>query len=163
MSWIILRLYALTLLGLAYIAMQWLDVANPLLDVLAFGRDPLQAIAVLGILGTVLLLPPLTPGFLRTPRNILAGAAKAVVIGAITYYFYLTVPLVLQTGLVPNGAALAEMVPLTLKAVAGTAITGSILVACAQQLSGARLKAQGGNAIAPEDLRDLRHMRMGQS
>lgn len=165
MSWIILRIYAVMFLGLAYIAVQWLDVANPLVDALAFGRDPLQAIAVLGLLGTVLLLPPLTPGFLRTPRNIFSGTVNVIVIGAISYYLYLTLPMVLQTGLVPNGEALASMVPLTLKAVAGTIITGSILVACTQQITYARFKAQGSraNAIAPNELRHMRHLRMGQS
>ena len=58
LSWIILRLYALAFLGLAYIAVQWLDVANPLLATLSFGFDPLRAIVVLAFVGTFLLLPP---------------------------------------------------------------------------------------------------------
>ncbi len=164
LSWIILRLYALAFLGLAYIAVQWLDVANPLLATLSFGFDPLRAIVVLAFVGTFLLLPPLTPGFLRTPRSIIAGALKSVIIVGFTYYLSLTVPLVLQTGLVPNGAELASLVPLTLKSIAATAITGSILVACSQQLSRARLKARGlaANAAAPQELRHLRHLRMDQ-
>jgi hypothetical protein len=164
LNWIILRLYALAFLGLAYIAVQWLDVANPLLETLSFGFDPLRAIFVLAFVGTFLLLPPLTPGFLRTPRSILAGAVKSVIIVGFTYYLSLTVPLVLQTGLVPNGAELAQLVPLMLKSVAGTAITGSILVACSQQLTRARIKAQGlaANAIAPQELRNMRHLRMDQ-
>lgn len=81
----------------------------------------------------------------------MAGALKPAIIMGLTYDLSLTGPLVLQMGLVPNSAELAGLVPLTLKSIAATAITGSILVAFLQRLSRARLRAQGrtANAAAP--------------
>jgi hypothetical protein len=163
LSWIILRAYAFAFFAVTYVMVKWMEGEHPYLSELTFGIDTHRAIAITGVIGLFLLLPPLTPGFMRTPRSIFAGVMKAAVIGAISYYLYLMMNVILPTGFVAHGKELLELGPQVLKAVAGTAISGAILVSFAQQLTRSKARAQGlsPNAVPPQELRAMRQARMG--
>lgn len=163
-SWVILRLYGASFAYIAYLGLQWKETDHPSLAALSYGLDPLIVIGAMAFVGICLLVPFLTPRFMAVPDRVSMGAVKALVIAALSVWLYLGLGTVLTSGIISHGREFAALLPMLLKAVAGMAITGAILISFAKQLTKAEAKrsqvVETPQPMAMQDLRALRQARM---
>ncbi len=158
-SFIVLRLYGLAFLAIAYGYTTGL-LKTPNLPILSMA-NPVVLATVSGLIGIILVLPPLTPPVLRSPRTVLAGIYKALILMLLSVPIYFEELVVLNSGLVPHGSKFIDIVPLIFKSVAGLSITGAILVGLANQLAEDEKTPQPiYDHLSKNDLRSLRQSRM---
>ena len=163
-DWLVLRLLGLGLIGTAWLAWTLTQAGDPRAAALSWEQDPINAALVYAALGLFLAVPILLPRWIGTPWSVAGGLAKAVLLLAAAALLLTPARIAIET-LTPSiyHATLLATVPLVAKAVAGVAITATVVVALFRQLGG--LPNEEGEARrAPlptaQELRDLRRARM---
>jgi hypothetical protein len=81
-DWLAMRVLGAGMIGTAWLIWQMMAAPGtpPLLTALSFGQPPLHALAAWLAAGVLLAVPLLLPGWLVTPRNVLAGGVKAAML-----------------------------------------------------------------------------------
>lgn len=159
-SFVFLRLFGLGYLTMAYgVVGGYLDLSGLMSRM---GGDPALWASLFAGIGLVLLLPPLTPKFLRRPESVSRGVCKALVLIILIAPLYLAGQAVLESGIIAHGAKLQAIVPLLFKSIAGLSVTGAVLISMATQLSMDEQSVQPTRPrLSDADLKRLRKARMG--
>ncbi|MEM8851997.1 MAG: hypothetical protein AAGE03_18415, partial [Pseudomonadota bacterium] len=165
-DWVVLRLLGLALIGSAYMMWQILERDRVfLIQDLAQGLDPMTALYIYAGFGIVLTMPFLLPRFLASPQHVIGGLAKAIllVFTALVLYTPLHVAIDVYTPDIYH-ATLHATVPRVFKAVAGIAVTSSLLISFFKQLGTVpKMDYQGRptRTYTPNQLAAMRRARMG--
>lgn len=165
-DWVVLRLLGLALIGSAYMMWQILerDRVFLILD-LAQGFAPMTALYIYAGFGLLLTVPFLLPRFIASPQHVFGGLAKAIllVFTALVLYVPLRVAIDVYTPDIYH-ATLKATVPRVFKAVAGIAVTSSLLIAFFKQLGKVPKMDYQGRPVreySAKELAAMRHARMG--
>lgn len=155
-SWITLRGYGALFCWIALQAWQMHEVGHPNLHALLLGLPDLPGIALIAIVGLYLFVPFLTPDFIRKPLSVRAGAAKALLLTIISIWLYFMLMGLLASGYLNISKQVALALPNFFKALAGTSITGAILVGFVSQMGRSAGKPRGaGQPSAPVNMLSL--------
>ena len=160
-SWLVLRLFGAVFLWFAWI--MWTgDWEAEGLRALWPQALPINALfGTLAALGVLLFVPFLTPSPLRFPRTVGGGVVKAVLLLLISGILYVLTIQLLADNYLKHSSELSSVVPMFIKAVAGMAVTGSVLVSLAGALRDGevRQEAEPPKKMSEDDLRALRRAR----
>ncbi|WP_281825513.1 hypothetical protein [Jannaschia rubra] len=164
-DWIILRLLGLGLIGTAW--MLWDAVKTgrtPQAAILAHGGEPMTAVYLYAGFGALLTVPLLLPRFIMSPRHVIGGLAKSIllVVAALILLTPLEIAMVTFTDKAFH-ATLIATVPKLFKAVTGVAVTSTLLIAFFRQLGNLPQVDYKGDpkiALSSQQLHELRKARM---
>ena len=159
-SFVVLRLYGLAFLALAYAYMVG-SLQKP--DFALLGIVSTEVIATIsGVVGLCLLIPILTPSILSRPETVLKGIIKALILLVLSAPIYFEGVVYLTSGQVAFGSKFVTLLPTLFKSIAGLSITGAILISMATQLSEAEKTPEPiYDRLSDSDLKKMRRARMG--
>ena len=160
-SWILLRLYGAAFCWFAWI--MWTGAWTPA-SLLSYWPEaiPVKGLyGALAALGTLLILPFLTPSPLRFPRTVMGGVTKAILFLVFSGILYLLAMALVEDGYLRYSQHLASTLPLLIKAVAGLSMTGAVLVSLAGALQDTNSTPMAVSDKMPDA--DLRALRIARS
>lgn len=159
-SWLVTRAYGAVFLWFAWILWTEAWLAEDMMGYVGriMPRDGL--VGLLAAFGVVLALPFLTPSTLRFPRTVGGGVIKAILLVMLSGMIYILTIFLLNDNFIPHSNELRDVVPLFIKAVAGMAVTGAVLVSLAIALRDGEARTDDApDKISDADLRMLRRIR----
>ncbi len=159
-SWLVIRAYGAVFLWFAWILWTEAWLAEDMMGYVSRVMPREGLIGLLGIFGLLLAVPFLTPSTLRFPRTVGGGVIKAILLVILSGMIYLLTIFLLDDNFIRYSNELRNVVPLFIKAVAGMAVTGAVLVSLAIALrDGEARKEEAPDKISEADLRMLRRIR----
>ncbi len=159
-SWLVLRVYGAVFLWFAWVLWTGAWAADSLWAYLPGAVPPHGVAGALAFLGGILAVPFLTPSILRFPKSVAGGIGKALLLLVLSGLIYGLTHLLLADEFLRYSSRLDAVLPILIKAVAGMAVTGAILVSLAMSLTaGETGRAPTAPKLTDADLRALRRAR----
>jgi hypothetical protein len=159
-SWLVTRVYGAVFLWFSWILWSEAWLAEDMMGYVARVMPREGLIGLLAVFGVLLAVPFLTPSTLRFRRTVGGGVIKAILLLILSGMIYILTTFLLNDDFLRFSNELRDVLPLMIKAVAGMAITGAVLVSLANALrDGEERKDDAPNKLSDADLRMLRRIR----